>query len=826
MKKNLFAFSAMMFCGLTLCAQHISEQQALDRVVQFLNSPSSTNARRVQAKNRELKSVPVEAESVYAFNVEGGGFVIASGDSRALPVLGYSTTGSIDWEQMPENMRAWLKSYDDAVATLGDQTDFIDGHPLDARQRQVGSLQNRTPVEPLIKSHWSQEAPYWNQVPLYEGANPNWQGQNCYTGCGATALAQVLNFYKWPKTLPDGIPAYDYLTKYNDLKKVRHIDALPPATFDWDNMLDDYEVFNPEIWQYEILGTEAQQDAVATLMRYCGQALQMEYSPAGSSADERLPQPALVNYFDYPAATFINRVFFGIDEWEDIIYGELANGRPVLYTGYASSTMGHAFICDGYDDNGLFHINWGWGGTSDGYFALSVLNPYNNTSAGSSSSLIGFSRIQSAIIYIHPTLEKQPDLNGAHQKLYQRFNMKAEPGNKAYYYLYYNRENFLRLEADHALGTMDDDGHLTPRFMGVSDMDYVAFFNNVTYEIDSTAFQPGESLTLYPMLRFHEPGAEWEIVPPLASHLVAGRTADGHFYMTANGETTKLECIDVAISQGTGRVGERNDLTIHVRNLNDKDYSSDLVLRPLYYGHVAEADITDDTPCYKGEQMECGAYIRAGQTDEVTLPFIPLQSGLVVLKAYDAKDSYLGSLTLELTNDTVVIYDQFLENRSYYTREGDKGLYHVELCDKPNAQFLRGVPSDSIGLRVYCAVNGQLFENLKLRNEIKEYLKALPEKGGQGDYKFTYEMPFDLSREGEYVLESYVGEWIDGNRTALGCSHSCSFQLDDPTGIKPTTATTTDEPYFDLMGRQLNGIPTQQGVYIKGRKKIIVGRNF
>lgn len=431
--KNLFAFSAMMFCGLTLCAQHISEQQALDRVVQFLNSPSSTNARRVQAKNRELKSVPVEAESVYAFNVEGGGFVIASGDSRALPVLGYSTTGRIDWEQMPENMRAWLKSYDDAVATLGDRTDFIDGHSLDARQRQVGGLQNRTPVEPLIKSHWNQEAPYWNQVPLYEGANPNWQGQNCFAGCVATALAQVLNFYKWPKTLPDGIPAYDYLTKYNDVKKVRHIDALPPVTFDWDNMLDDYEVFNPEIWQYEILGTEAQQDAVATLMRYCGQALQMEYSPEGSAADERLPQPALVNYFDYPAATFINRVFFGIDEWEDIIYGELANGRPVLYTGYAGSTAGHDFICDGYDDNGLFHINWGWGGTSDGYFALSVLNPYNNTSAGSSSSLIGYSRIQSAIIYIHPALEKQPDLNGAHQKLYQSRNMKVESGNKAYY---------------------------------------------------------------------------------------------------------------------------------------------------------------------------------------------------------------------------------------------------------------------------------------------------------------------------------------------------------------------------------------------------------
>ena len=112
--------------------------------------------------NRELKAVSVDASSIYAFNCEGGGFVIASGDSRMLPVLGYNRTGSLDWERMPENMRAWLKSYDDAVATLGDRTDFVDGNALnDAGMSLTNTRSDRAPVEPLIKSHWNQLSPYW-----------------------------------------------------------------------------------------------------------------------------------------------------------------------------------------------------------------------------------------------------------------------------------------------------------------------------------------------------------------------------------------------------------------------------------------------------------------------------------------------------------------------------------------------------------------------------------------------------------------------------------------------------------------------------------------
>lgn len=111
-------------------AQQLTEQQAMDRALQFLNTNTAAKARGMDGKQLNLKAAKIEPKTIYAFNLEGGGYVIASGDSRALPVLGYSDTGSIDWDQLPANMQGWLKSYDQAMATLGNRQDFKDGISL------------------------------------------------------------------------------------------------------------------------------------------------------------------------------------------------------------------------------------------------------------------------------------------------------------------------------------------------------------------------------------------------------------------------------------------------------------------------------------------------------------------------------------------------------------------------------------------------------------------------------------------------------------------------------------------------------------------------
>ena len=635
-------------------AQQLTEQQAKERAGRFLKERRSQEAgggRQEAGVRREgvrregvtLAAARVEAKSIYAFNCEGGGYAIASADSRALPVLGYSDTGSIDWERMPENMRVWLKLYDEAIATLGNRQDFKDGdmtgsHPTsrNGTQRQT-RMDARTAVEPLIKTNWYQIVPYYNECPLYDGADSSQRGKRCLTGCTATATAQVMNYYQWPQEITDSLPGYDIETTYKDEKKVWHIDALPPVTFAWQDVLDCYlEPRDGSLQPKEIHGTEAQQQAVATLMRYCGQAMKTTYGPAASATSTDAQYAALVKVFGYTAATKINfRTLYTIDEWEDIIYGELAAGRPVLYHGYSESE-GHSFVCDGYDGDGLFHINWGWGGKDDGYFSLSVLNPYNNTSAGSGSSGIGFSINQGAVIYLDPMMDPQPSPDEGKPELFQ-YEMSLEDNHTVRFTFGYRKDDAGIATVDNAIGIRNDDGEWTPVFMGDLNDSIIYSNNYMLVEVDSMAFLPGESLRLHPMYRFrHGYNTEWQMIPPEEYSLMAGRTEEGAFYLhILFNECDGLECIGGAITKGTGVVGERSDVTVTVRNNNPKDYAGELCLVPYY---------NDDE---EGDTMSCGAYLQAEKEGEVTFSFVPRHEGSVTLMLKSPSGYPLGSFTLE-----------------------------------------------------------------------------------------------------------------------------------------------------------------------------------
>jgi hypothetical protein len=204
-----------------------------------------------------------------------------------------------------------------------------------------------------------------------------------FTGCAATAMAQVLYYHQWPEQTLTTIPAYTTRTR-----KI-NCPAIPQTTIDWDLMRDSYGASSI---------VDSQRKAVSTLMKLCGQALQMDYTSEASGAYSEDNTNALVTYFGYDkSAQYVMREHFSGDEWETMIYTEVAQGRPVLYSGL-SEGGGHAFVVDGYDGDGLFHVNWGWGGMSDGYFLLSVLNPDNTSGIGSSESTDGYSYSQDAVI--------------------------------------------------------------------------------------------------------------------------------------------------------------------------------------------------------------------------------------------------------------------------------------------------------------------------------------------------------------------------------------------------------------------------------------------
>ena len=774
MKRSVL-LSMLLMLGLSIWAQQITEQQARARVLKYLKSDNNARTRGMAAAT--LTPTKTDAKSIYAFNLDRGGYVIASGDSRALPVLGYSTTGSIDWDRMPDNMKAWLKSYDQAIASLGDNKDFVDGKStLPLRTRAA-----RPAIQPLIKTQWDQDAPYWNMTPPYDGANPDWQGLPSLTGCVATAMAMIMHYYQWPKDACAEIPAYDIPTAHENVEKIWHIDALPPTTFDWDNMLDNY------VDGDKILGTEEQQDAVAKLMRYCGQAAYMEYSPEGSGVDDQNASEALIKYFGYKnTARNEWRVKYTIDGWEELIYNELADGHPVLYGAY-NDESGHEFICDGYDGNGFFHINWGWGGIDNNYYALSVLNDNDYRSTDINAFGLGFCINQDAIVGI------QPDTEGNSTKVIYptvRWNLDYkyrihEPDTTVFTFSVDTKSyDYDELRMDYAMGTLDTDGKIEPVFMGDKADSLVYDVNSCYVKIDSTVFAPGENMRLYPMIKLRSiPTADWQMIASTNYYVIAGRTAEGRFYLTK--ELPELEITNIEITKGCGRLYTINDMKVTVKNHSNIEFTPRVVLVPYYYGDVKPEDITDDTPFSEGEEMNSQAYIKANDTVDIPFSFKPMNVGTVYMKLYTVDSEYLGSGFMQVTN-VAESYDRFLINNSTLEMTDKfEGVYHVSISDNPDEVVPHIVPGDRLMHRAYVSdVNDQTYDaEVVYKQEARDYLKALPEKAGQGNYTLQYDMPFELSRGGWYYVKSCFIDEIN-NSIVLSVEHEEEFCVEDAASIR------------------------------------------
>ena len=357
MKKTAILL-AVLLVAVAANSQNVTEEQALKKAQQFMKGKKLKPAPRMNLA-RNMDNIKTN-DAFYAFNAEEGGFVIVSGDDRTEEILGYSDSGRIDFDNMPKNMQAWLEGYAEQINSLG------------SSQTMLRPERSAKPaVNPLIETQWSQRDPYNLMCPEIDG-------QHCVTGCVATAMAQVLYYYRYPQEETFEFPAYYSSPNWE-------IPSLPPTTFEWDDMLTHYD---------KNYSQEAA-DAVAKLMRYCGQAVQMEYGlqESGSGVGKEI----MHCYFGFSnSAEDVHRRYYSTVEWEDMMYQEVAEGRPVLYRGL-SSVSGHEFICDGYDGTGLFHINWGWGGSCDGYFLLSVLDYSGNDIAS-----IGYSGEQRAIIHLRP----------------------------------------------------------------------------------------------------------------------------------------------------------------------------------------------------------------------------------------------------------------------------------------------------------------------------------------------------------------------------------------------------------------------------------------
>ena len=380
MMKRYFLFIVAMVCTLAVCADPVTKSNARQIAQQFLQRKGkSVKAEPVRAPRLQRGNVVTDDAAYYVFNSQDGqGFVIVSGDDRTTPVLGYADNGSFVESEMPENVKAWLQGYADQIACLGDAP----------RKNTSHVYHEAVPV--ILKTEWGQGEPYNNACHVFDYGDDQ---ELSVTGCVATALAQVMYHYKYPTEVKAAIPAYEY-SLINHPEYPQSVAELPVTTFDWDNMKTDYTL------PY----TEAEAAAVAELMSYCGRSVKMMYSPGSSGADDVTIPNALITYFGYDKSVkVLDRDSYTAYEWQEIIYGELSAGRPVIYGGATDEDSGHEFVCDGYNGEGKYHINWGWNGRFNGYYALTVLDPDpTHSQTGSGSGTTGYIFRQSIVVNVKP----------------------------------------------------------------------------------------------------------------------------------------------------------------------------------------------------------------------------------------------------------------------------------------------------------------------------------------------------------------------------------------------------------------------------------------
>lgn len=330
----LFAFAAIMPAE----GKEISARKALGIAKRYV----TLEKKAYTAPRTRSVTGSADVEPFYIFNdAKGRGFVVVSGDDALGEVLAYSHSGRLDTLHTHPGVQFLLEGYRESFAQLKN-------HPAAqtvAATRAAGGGQR---VAPMLRSEWNQDAPY-NLKTGYD-----------YTGCVATAMAQLMYYHKWPA---QGKGQNSYRVTYDGTMKSADFSQ---SHYDWDNMLPTYKGIYPR-------ATAAQENAVAQLMSDVGIAVFMQYTPSSSGSQNINAYRALKNNFDYSAA-YVTKADEGIGRFTDILRKELLSGFPVYLSGDPKRGSGHAWVTDGFDGDGLFHMNFGWGGSADGYFSLRALN--------------------------------------------------------------------------------------------------------------------------------------------------------------------------------------------------------------------------------------------------------------------------------------------------------------------------------------------------------------------------------------------------------------------------------------------------------------------
>ena len=337
--KRLIQFQLMLVlllvCGqATIQAKRISQWQAQQQAYSFWGKQMPMKAK---AKSRVVSTASLSTlgnNSYYVFNNDAGGFVIIAGDDAVAPVLGYTSTGAFDANNLPEGLKDLLKSYEQQIAALG----------KNYKANTTSTRAEFTGEKLLNTAKWNQGAPFNKYTP-----------NNYVTGCVATAGAIVMKHHGYPAK---GVGSHSYTWNGQNLT------ASFEHDYDWANMPAKYTDGNDEAF-----------DGVARLMSDLGVAVNMQYANGGSASALEDLVTALKKYFGYSKyARLLTMKDLGAEVWNGRLRAEIDANRPILYSAADSNVGGHSFVIDGYKDES-FSVNWGWGGYCNGFYRIGALNP-------------------------------------------------------------------------------------------------------------------------------------------------------------------------------------------------------------------------------------------------------------------------------------------------------------------------------------------------------------------------------------------------------------------------------------------------------------------
>lgn len=526
-------------------------------------------------------------------NGENGGFVIISGDDRAQNILGYSEQGHYDLQAEEQTAAGEM------MQGYAEEMKCLDAMGITEKE-YTGMARTNTPtstaIQPLVTAKWGQRDPFYSSTPTVSGTH-------CLVGCISVAVSQVLYYYRnrMAAKLSTTIPAYT-----SGGVKSSAINA--GTALNWNNMFD---VLDGTV-------TSAQKTNVANLLYYVAAALKSTFATDYTSTPFQTIGSYLTTYFGFANSTYKVRSNFTYEQWKNMIVSELEQGRPVVYFCGKEANKGHLFVIDGYDGGDLFHVNWGYSGMCDGYFTLSVLNPYDH--AGEDAGIIsGMSFLYKAMAFFN--LQPKNGYNDVDNNtwLYAINNSFTASSNTLK--VTYTNKTANNNSFTCGLGYVDEDGNiqvLKQWTKGEAAIASGATSGAISYTLSASDFSAKKLATksyynIYPISKIK--GGDWQMCQQSTSGTYLSCYYASTSSLTASLKTAQPELSIASIEYpGAKTKGAKQMVKVAVKNDGD-DFSGTIYL------HASQTTT-------KGSALSSlPVYVPAGKTVTLCLYFTPKYKG-------------------------------------------------------------------------------------------------------------------------------------------------------------------------------------------------------